>query len=295
MRKKSFLICFLSLLCLNMNGCKQEDGNKDSLIVATYSVRAQPIDFSVKQRELLEGYNVDVAALQVIDRYTDRNNYDMCKIFNQDPFQYIYFSKAMNFARGEYGIMTVAKIPFISVEQNQNITNYNNNEDLNKELLRVLEVYNYDDKELKKRRDALYDAGAVEPRVYQRVLLKINEKEVAFYNIHLSHENSQLRLLQLEQMKQVLDEDPCIYKIMAGTFNTDQKTEELDLFFKDYQIANGIKGQWLNTYPLDDDEDMRIYSIDNIICSKNMKIEQVKMVPSNLSNHNPLIVKVTLN
>lgn len=290
MRIKFCFICLI-LFCFVVVGYM--DNSVDSIIVATYSVRAQPKDFSIKQRKLLNRYNVDIAALQVVDRFTYRNNYDMCEVFTKDPYQYSYFSKTMNYSGGEYGIMTISNIPLISREQG-NIITYYNNEILNKQLINIMENYQYDDKELRKQRDALFDAGAVEPRIYQRVLINIKGKKIAFYNIHLSDENTELRLLQLKQMKQVLDDDPCPYKIMAGTFNTDQTTEELDLFLDDYQLANGQKGKWLNTYPLDDN-DMRIYSIDNIICSNNIQIDHVMMVPSNLSNHNPLIVKITFH
>lgn len=39
---------------------------------------------------------------------------------------------------------------------------------------------------------------------------------------------------------------------------------------------------------------MMSYSVDNIIVSKNIEIEQVMMIPTNLSDHNPLVVTLKL-
>ena len=40
---------------------------------------------------------------------------------------------------------------------------------------------------------------------------------------------------------------------------------------------------------------MQVKSVDNFIVSKNITIESVKMVDNDLSDHNPMVVELTLN
>ena len=284
----------LLVLLLGISACSGANRNEQTtLVVATYSVRAQPKEISEKQRKLLEEHHVDLAALQVIDRNTKRNPYDMNAVFAKSNFVFSYYSEAIKFMNGSYGISTISSYPFENTSDAKLPTSIGK-VDEEKELLEILASLNYENTDLKRRRDELYAQGLVEPRVYQRVQIEKEGKQIAFYNVHLTFEDAKIRKKQLALLKEVLDQDDCEYKIMAGTFNNDQSSEELDIFRKNYELANGINGNWLTTYPLDD-ENMRIFSIDNIICSKNITIEEVLTIPSNLSNHLPLIAKIILN
>ena len=43
------------------------------------------------------------------------------------------------------------------------------------------------------------------------------------------------------------------------------------------------------------DDTMKVNSVDNVIFSKNITINKVQMLDSKLSDHNPMVVELTLN
>ncbi len=104
----------------------------------------------------------------------------------------------------------------------------------------------------------------------------------------------ELRAQQMDELIAALGGDSCEYKIIVGDFNADQATEEFDAFTENYSISNGKDGEWLDTYTEEDDS-MQVKSVDNVIVSKNITIESVKMVDNDLSDHNPMVVELTLN
>ena len=141
--------------------------------------------------------------------------------------------------------------------------------------------------------DAVSAKNPIEPRLYQRVVIEKDGKEIAFYNTHLSYEDQKLRKQQMETLMKAMDSDTCKYVIAVGDFNADQSTKEFDAFKEKYHIANGLDGKWLDTYNGVDDT-MKVNSVDNIIVSKNITIKEVKMIPSKLSDHNPLVATLEL-
>ena len=124
--------------------------------------------------------------------------------------------------------------------------------------------------------------------------LEKNGKKIAFYNTHLSYEDMELRTQQMQTLKEALDNDSCEYKIIVGDFNATQSTKEFDLFKDEYSISNGKDGKWLDTFNGTDDT-MNVNSVDNVIVSKNITINKVQMLDSKLSDHNPMVVELTLN
>ena len=139
---------------------------------------------------LLEKYDVDIAGIQEVDKNTSRNNYDMLEVFKGDVYGNIFFSKAIDYAGGEYGIGTVSKALL-----NDGST-------------------------------VMLESGGNEQRVYQRNVVELNGHKVAFYNTHLSYENTELRHQQMNTLKAAMDSDPLPYRIAVGDFNADQYKEE---------------------------------------------------------------------
>lgn len=86
-----------------------------------------------------------------------------------------------------------------------------------------------------------------EQRIYQRAIIRIEEKEVDFYNTYLSYENYSLRKIHMNVLKNILDRDRYKYKILIGDFNVDKK-DELDLFLDSYLNVNKNKNLWYRTY-----------------------------------------------
>ncbi|BES85015.1 hypothetical protein PEC302107_33600 [Pectobacterium araliae] len=65
------------------------------------------------------------------------------------------------------------------------------------------------------------------------------------------------------------------------------------MFRANYWQANGGEAGWIDTFH-EKDPMMKVFSIDNIIVSKNIEISDVKSIRSTLSDHYPLIAKLTL-
>ena len=50
---------------------------------------------------------VEIVGVQEVDNNTIRNDYNMAKKFAQDPYKSYYYTNAIGFQGGEYGIATV--------------------------------------------------------------------------------------------------------------------------------------------------------------------------------------------
>lgn len=99
----------------------------------------------------------------------------------------------------------------------------------------------------------------------------------------------------MNQVKQLLKEvnrETAEYIIILGDFNMDDSLDEWDLF-KGYQLVNGYRGEWHNTF-VELDEKMKVFTIDNIILSKNISIEEISVKETQLSDHSLLKAKIRL-
>ena len=140
----------------------------------------------------------------------------------------------------------------------------------------------------------LVSRGAVEPRGFGRVVFEKEGKQIAFYVSHLSFEKEDLRKKQMEILKEAMLKDPVPYRILTADFNADQGTYEFDTFKEAFNMANGGKRIWYDTFR-EPSAPMRIASIDNIITSKNIDILDVRVVPTgDLSDHDALVAELEL-
>ncbi|MBS5114971.1 MAG: hypothetical protein KHY88_04630 [Erysipelotrichaceae bacterium] len=137
---------------------------------------------------------------------------------------------------------------------------------------------------LEKSGGTLYSETLEEKRVWQRNVIQINNKNITIYNTHLTHENIDIRKIQMIELLNLLNNDSIEYKIITGDFNIDQDKNEILMMTEDYNIVNGHSQKWFNTYLLYN-EKMKNYAIDNIIYSKNIKMNDVKVVDNELSDH----------
>lgn len=293
MKKVLSLICVSALL---LTGCSTNQANKEegiSLVVATNNIDAKAQPDIPAQQKLLSENGVEIVGLQEVDNNTKRNPYDVVEKFKVDPYVDAFFSNAIDFSGGEYGIATVSKYEFESEDVTKLYSDLFAGEELSKELVEAYRNFDPENEESSEKFDAVSAKNPVEPRLYQRVVIEKEGKKIAFYNTHLSWENRELRKEQMETLKNAMDNDPCEYVIAVGDFNADQSTKEFDLFKNDYNLSNGKDGQWFDTYTGVDDA-MMVNSVDNILVSKNIEIKEVKMVKSTLSDHNPLVAKLIL-
>uniref|UniRef100_UPI00243316FC discoidin domain-containing protein n=2 Tax=Thomasclavelia cocleata TaxID=69824 RepID=UPI00243316FC len=230
---------------------------EDKVRIGSFNIAAGKKPDVNKIREQLEKYDVDIAGIQEVDKNTGRNNYDMLEVFKGDVYGSIFFSKAIDYSGGEYGIGTVSKAPL-----NDGST-------------------------------VMLESDGNEQRVYQRNVVELNGHRVAFYNTHLSYENTELRHQQMNTLKAAMDSDPLPYRIVVGDFNADQYREEFaEIFGENYNIANGMNDIFFDTFN-GVDATMNVNSVDNVIVSKNIDIEVVQMIDNRLSDHNMFFADIT--
>lgn len=283
-RNRLLIIFFFALL---LTGCADiEDADIVKIRIGTYCLKPMSEEMTIYQSDNIDKYQIDVIAFQGVDRYTLRTDFDMCAILQTTQYPHAFFSKAMDYSYGEYGMMTMARYPLNEQSETELYSKESADREVEEEFLALYAVMDYTDLEKMQKRTQLKAEGAVEPRIYQHCIVQKEGVEISFYNIILSHESQKLRRMQIEQLKQILDEDPHEYKVMAGNFNNVQTTQEMEIFMEDYTVINGLYGKWMSTYPADNDGDMHIYSIDNIICSKNIKVMREMTAPENIADHN---------
>ena len=226
----------------------------NEIIIGTFNIAANRHPNIELMRTVMEERQIEIAGIQEVDMFTGRNNYDMLQTFvDGGYFDYSYFHKSIDFSGGAYGNGTLSVYP------------------------------------IKETGGAsLPGTEGIEGRSYSRVELEKNGYEIAFYNTHLSYENYESRTEQIQTILSVMDADPTPYKILTGDFNTGVSTSEFDPFLGNYNIANGKDGVWFETIKSDDPNNTGSLCIDNIITTKNIKINNVEMYESSLSDHNLL-------
>lgn len=265
-----------------------------TLTVGTFNIDAKSQPDVEAQSKLMADNNVEILGIQEVDNNTIRNNYNMAEKFASDPYTDYFYTNAIGFQGGEYGIATISKFEIKDSASTELTGTDFKGEELANELKEAYLNNNPDDQATVDALDAVSAKGPIEPRCFQRVLIEKDGKEIAFYNTHLSWEDMELRAQQMDELIAALDGDSCEYKIIVGDFNADQATEEFDVFTENYSISNGKDGEWLDTYTQEDDS-MQVKSVDNVIVSKNITIESVKMLDNDLSDHNPMVVELSLN
>lgn len=225
------------------------------LCVGTFNVAAGKQPDKEILRQWIDEEEIDVLALQEVDEYTKRTPFSMSHELGLNH-PYRYFSKAISFESGDYGIALISKFPF------------------------------------EKQGFRFFQSFGTEKRLYQRVLLIIDKKQIAVYHTHLSFESPDIRVNQVKQLLKEVNRETAEYIIILGDFNMDDSLDEWDLF-KGYQLVNGYKGEWHNTF-VELDEKMKVFTIDNIILSKNISIEEISVKETQLSDHSLLKAKIRL-
>lgn len=270
------------------------DASENTLVVGTFNIDAKSSPDVAAQSKLMSDNNVEILGIQEVDNHTIRNPLSMIDGFTIDPYTDSYYTNAIAFQGGEYGIGIVSQYELLETSDIKLFSDGFKGEELALELAEAYKNYDPEDQASCDVLDAVSEKGPIEPRCLQRVVFEKNGKKIAFYNTHLSWEDMSLRAQQMETIKEALDNEECEYIIVVGDFNADQNTKEFDIFKENYNLSNGKDGIWLDTYTGVDDT-MNVNSVDNIIVSKNIEIKSVKMVANSLSDHNPLVAELVLN
>ena len=260
--------CFAAVLSATLSGLQvftpvlaveeQDDQTgQTTLKVGSFNIAANKNPDLAAQRGLCTDLGLEIVGLQDVDINTSRNNFDMLRQWAAENYPNVFFSKAIDFGGGEYGIGTAS-------------------------------VH-----ELSEGTTTQYEALIGEQRVFQRTVMEKDGHTIAFYNTHMSYENTDIRKEQMEQLKEAIAADPAEYKIVTGDFNADQSHHEFNDFLDLLNMANGYDGEWLDTYN-GVDETMKVNSIDNILTTRNIHIDDVNMTETTLSDHNLLSANLTL-
>ena len=258
---KKFIGALLAVVLLMNMPVVHANSNtvSDNFRVASFNIAAGKKPNIEAMSSALEQEEIDVVGVQEVDINTGRNNYDMLAKFKEYGYiQDTHFQKAIDYSGGQYGIGLLTRYQFTE-----------------------------------KSGGALSNEGSYEARAYVRGVFEKEGHKVAIYNTHLTHESQSLRARQMQEVLDVMDADSTPYKILTGDFNTDQYISENYPMMKKYNLANGKDGIWHDTYN-GVDPTMKINCIDNVVTSRNIKVNEVKMVETGLSDHNMLYIDCQL-
>lgn len=228
------------------------------LKVGTFNIAAgrQP-DLKVIQRQVMEE-NFDLLGLQEVDCLTTRNPKEMLAEIGEGFYPYQVYQPAFHFPEGgEYGNGVLSQLQPVEVNHH------------------------------------FYAVIGEEPRIYQEIIFEIlNHRRLAFYNTHLSFESSEIREQQAAELNDRVAQNQCQWSIVLGDFNFDQDLQEWAVF-SNFKWCNGNQEKWWETFLLPD-ETMKNFAIDNILVTKNCRIEQVGLKETGLSDHGLFWAEIVL-
>jgi endonuclease/exonuclease/phosphatase family metal-dependent hydrolase len=275
-----------------------KEGAVMELTLGTFNLQSTKPNDSVAQAGLLKANGVEVCALQEVNRDSHRfgdEPFDGMKGFIEGDHAFAGhgFAQAIEFAGGSMGVGAVSDL---TVRCSSVIALYSEDAmpETSEQMHRYYREYDFTKPQTIANLEAFgRSATYIEPRVALRLEVEVDNRSLAFYSTHLSFETEQLRHTQLVQLRELMRNDTADYVVLAGDLNTDQNTRELDFLRSDFTLANGHDGIWYDTFP-ERGEGMNVYSIDNLVMSKNMTLLKTWVVHTDLSDHDLLAARVAL-
>lgn len=158
-----------------------------SLKIGTYNIKSLAYG-----REALDDFNndikgldLDIICLQEVDKNALRSgNYDMLKeMAEANGYQYYHFYSTMWILNGYYGLGILSKYPIIEVSS-----------------------------------QLLPNSLIKEPRILTKTKISFGDKKINIYNTHLTYENNDYRLAQMDFIREQVDFND--FSILAGDFNS---------------------------------------------------------------------------
>lgn len=185
---------------------------------------------------------LDIICLQEVDKNALRSgNYDMLeKMAKANNYSYYHFYQTMWIIDGYYGLAILSKYPIIEVSSK-----------------------------------LLPNSLFKEPRILTKTKINIGDKDLVVYNTHLTYENNEYRLLQMDYVKEQIDFND--YSILAGDFNSFGMNNDFNI--------EGIKN-------INSDKSYMTFrnfaAPDDIYYSKHLKLINSGLKESSFSDHNLL-------
>lgn len=134
----------------------------------------------------------------------------------------------------------------------------------------------------------LSQGSSKEPRTLQKVVYEIGDKTVSVYNTHFSYESASIRKKQFAEVLKIMNADKNSYKILTGDFNAEES--EFTAFRGNYRLINNSATKFYDYTG----KRIAMSQIDNIIVSKNITVLNARAIPTELSDHYPLIAFLRL-
>lgn len=217
---------------------------QDHLKIGTYNIKSlnygseslEDFNNDIKEMEL------DVICLQEVDKDALRSdNYDMLKeMAEANDYPYYHFYSTMWILDGYYGLGILSKYPIIEVSS-----------------------------------QLLPNSLIKEPRILTKTKISFGDKQIDIYNTHLTYENNNYRVSQMNYLKEQIDFSG--YSILAGDFNSFKMNQDFEI----EGILSVNSDKIYNTF-------MNFAAPDDIFYSNRFLLINRGLKESSFSDHNLL-------
>ncbi len=261
--KRLFSLCCAFVLGISLAGTNVVNAEEDTketenttMRVASWNVDSKAHPDINKMSDILNEYGVEIMGFQEIDVNNTRNDYDMVQAFVNDNYPYVHFAKGRDFANGGFGVGATSKYEF---KEESSIP--------------------------------IESTSSKATKTLERVVIEKEGKEIAFYVTHTSWENTELRRRQFAEIIERVKADPVEYKILVADWNADQSLYEYTMFEDYFVSAQGKDGVWFDTFN-GTDASMKVMTVDNILVSKNIRINNVGKVHTDMADHDMIYADI---
>ncbi|MCK4258212.1 MAG: endonuclease/exonuclease/phosphatase family protein [Halanaerobiales bacterium] len=273
MRKITPILVFLIILLTSLNTVMAADG----ITVMSYNIKhGKGMDDRVdldRIVQIIRESGADIIGLQEVDKETSRvNGIDTPKYLAEKLGMYYVYGANMPVYGGEYGNAILSRYPII----------FSKNYKLSRQAL-------------------------TEQRGFLLAKIKVGDKKVNFASTHLEHKENKLRVKQVKDILEITHENKNPF-IIVGDFNDHAVTAPIMLMAREFNDSQSLYKMFSNyqTLSYEDMIDGKLTfpsanpqsRIDYIFLSEELvldeSIDAFKVLPSQGSDHLPLVAKIRL-
>ena len=229
----------------NYNATVNENKNKNILTIGSYNIKGFGGKKSSTIKEALYDIYNSKSQICCIQECLHDYNFKSLDLLKTNEFSDVYFTKSLKKESGDYGLSIISNTNILSKE------------------------------------DHFYSTNGNEQRICQKIEISFNNKMISVYNTHLAYETNDLIIEQIKELKNIVQNDTNIYKVICGDFNTSNLSLFTPLIEIGFKYVND--GAYKTYKP-------GVSAIDNIFVSNNINILNSFMIVSNdyISDHNLL-------
>lgn len=244
--KKIISLLFVAFVCIAMFSVESEAVSAETFEIGTYNIGSGAGAYQSKMttqrassiKNLIQAQKLDIVGLQEVDCKTIRNGRrDILKEVCPSSLPFQIYGQSLRYNGGAFNNGVIAK----NTVRGEKVSY----------LTSVINGVNY------------------EQRSIQRVVLEKNGYYLAIYNTHLAHDNTALRLKQIQEVKSLVGRDPIPNRVILGDLNA--SAAEVKTFADSgYKIAKGSAGEYVKTVL--NTSGVAVGVADYIIVSSNIEI-----------------------